>query len=262
MYNCFSCRPTISQRFYPHSLIRTDAVLSLDEDAILNTDELDFAYRVWRDFPDRIVGYPARAHFWDDSKVCHSIVKFFTFWSIFRVRLECLGLYVQMDQLLFHCVDGRRLLPSVLQLCVYQLVVGVGAKDCAAVIQLRRYFNEPIGVACNAKATNQSDATKGLQGSWQWKVSVWSTANVNNIIKNNCRVSRRTARSFCSKLNYSTLLVISTTFSCKRASEHRITNKTFRYILYTLYFLNREKVTLSSSLLGKTLSLTFATALF
>lgn len=62
-------RPTISQRFSPHPLIETDAVLSLDEDAILNTDELDFAYTVWRDFPDRIVGYPARAHFWDDAKV-------------------------------------------------------------------------------------------------------------------------------------------------------------------------------------------------
>lgn len=65
-------RPTISQRFYPHKFIETDAILSLDEDAILNTDELDFAYRVWRDFPDRIVGYPARAHFWDDSKVIAS----------------------------------------------------------------------------------------------------------------------------------------------------------------------------------------------
>jgi Glycosyl transferase family 64 domain len=63
------CRPSISQRFVPNSLIETDAVLSLDEDAILNTDELDFAYQVWRNFPDRIVGYPARAHFWDDSKV-------------------------------------------------------------------------------------------------------------------------------------------------------------------------------------------------
>lgn len=62
-------RPTISQRFYPHPLIDTDAVLSLDEDAILNTDEMDFAYKVWRDFPDRIVGYPARAHYWDDTKV-------------------------------------------------------------------------------------------------------------------------------------------------------------------------------------------------
>ncbi|KAH8394774.1 hypothetical protein KR222_005199 [Zaprionus bogoriensis] len=61
-------RPSISQRFLPYEEIQTDAVLSLDEDAILNTDELDFAYTVWRNFPERIVGYPARAHFWDDSK--------------------------------------------------------------------------------------------------------------------------------------------------------------------------------------------------
>lgn len=63
-------RLSISQRFFPFKEIETDAVLSLDEDAILNTDEVDFAFTVWRDFPDRIVGYPARAHFWDDSKVC------------------------------------------------------------------------------------------------------------------------------------------------------------------------------------------------
>lgn len=62
-------RPSISQRFYPHKFIETDAILSLDEDATLNTDELDFAYLVWRDFPDRVVGYPARAHYWDDGKV-------------------------------------------------------------------------------------------------------------------------------------------------------------------------------------------------
>lgn len=66
-------RGSMSQRFYPYKLIETDAVLSLDEDAILNTDELDFAYKVWREFPDRIVGYPARAHFWDDGKVCSSV---------------------------------------------------------------------------------------------------------------------------------------------------------------------------------------------
>ncbi|XP_063229981.1 exostosin-1 [Bacillus rossius redtenbacheri] len=58
----------ISQRFYPHPLIRTDAVLSLDEDCLLTTDEVDFAFQVWRSFPDRIVGYPARSHYWDDAK--------------------------------------------------------------------------------------------------------------------------------------------------------------------------------------------------
>lgn len=80
-------RPTISQRFYPHESIETDAILSLDEDAILNTDELDFAYKVWRDFPDRIVGYPARAHFWDDSKVL------FHFFSLFFFVLTNIHLY-------------------------------------------------------------------------------------------------------------------------------------------------------------------------
>jgi glucuronyl/N-acetylglucosaminyl transferase EXT1 len=61
-------RPGISQRFQPHPLIETDAILSLDEDAILNTEEIDFAYNVWKNFPERIVGFPARAHFYDDSK--------------------------------------------------------------------------------------------------------------------------------------------------------------------------------------------------
>ncbi|CAG2057318.1 unnamed protein product [Timema podura] len=59
---------SISQRFYPHSLIQTDSVLSLDEDCLLTTDEVDFAFQVWVSFPDRIVGYPARSHYWDDAK--------------------------------------------------------------------------------------------------------------------------------------------------------------------------------------------------
>ncbi|KAL0268472.1 UNVERIFIED_CONTAM: hypothetical protein PYX00_010401 [Menopon gallinae] len=52
----------------PHPLIQTAAVLSLDEDTVLTTDEIDFAFQVWINFPDRIVGYPARSHYWDDSK--------------------------------------------------------------------------------------------------------------------------------------------------------------------------------------------------
>ncbi|XP_014214425.1 exostosin-1 [Copidosoma floridanum] len=58
----------ISYRFHPHPLIKTSAILSLDEDVTLNTDEIDFAFVVWKSFPDRIVGYPARSHYWDDSK--------------------------------------------------------------------------------------------------------------------------------------------------------------------------------------------------
>lgn len=61
-------KSSISQRFYPHPLIETEGVLSLDEDSMLTTDEVDFAFSVWRQFPDRIVGYPARSHYWDDAK--------------------------------------------------------------------------------------------------------------------------------------------------------------------------------------------------
>ncbi|KAI4811502.1 hypothetical protein KUCAC02_014406 [Chaenocephalus aceratus] len=52
----------------PYDTIPTDAVLSLDEDTVLSTTEVDFAFTVWQSFPDRIVGYPARSHFWDGNK--------------------------------------------------------------------------------------------------------------------------------------------------------------------------------------------------
>ncbi|XP_029452766.1 exostosin-1-like [Rhinatrema bivittatum] len=59
---------TMSSRFFPYDMIQTDAVLSLDEDTVLSTNEVDFAFFVWCTFPERIVGYPARSHFWDNSK--------------------------------------------------------------------------------------------------------------------------------------------------------------------------------------------------
>ncbi|KAF4074102.1 hypothetical protein AMELA_G00250770 [Ameiurus melas] len=58
----------MSSRFLPYESILTDAVLSLDEDTVLSTTEVDFAFTVWQSFPERIVGYPARSHFWDSNK--------------------------------------------------------------------------------------------------------------------------------------------------------------------------------------------------
>lgn len=29
---------------------------------------MDFAFFVWQNFPERIVGYPARSHYWDSSR--------------------------------------------------------------------------------------------------------------------------------------------------------------------------------------------------
>jgi len=30
--------------------------------------QIDFALSVWHEFPERIVGYPARSHYWDEAK--------------------------------------------------------------------------------------------------------------------------------------------------------------------------------------------------
>ncbi|KAL6457136.1 hypothetical protein MHYP_G00340990 [Metynnis hypsauchen] len=61
-------RRKTSSRFLPHVTIETEAVLSLDEDTVLLTSEVNFAFHVWQSFPERIVGYPPRSHFWDPVK--------------------------------------------------------------------------------------------------------------------------------------------------------------------------------------------------
>ncbi|XP_060803730.1 exostosin-1 isoform X2 [Amyelois transitella] len=58
----------VSARWQPLWAVRTAGVFSLDGDAPLLAEELDFAFRVWQQFPDRIVGYPARTHYWDEAK--------------------------------------------------------------------------------------------------------------------------------------------------------------------------------------------------
>ncbi|XP_034951756.1 exostosin-2 [Chelonus insularis] len=61
----------LSNRFYPYDEIETEGVLSIDDDIIMLTaDELEFAYEVWREFPDRIVGFPSRTHTWDNETNC------------------------------------------------------------------------------------------------------------------------------------------------------------------------------------------------
>ncbi|KFV75128.1 Exostosin-1c, partial [Dryobates pubescens] len=61
-------RGKLSGRFLPYAAIQTDAVLSLDEHCSLSTSEVDFAFVVWRSFPERIVGFLTRSHFWDPEQ--------------------------------------------------------------------------------------------------------------------------------------------------------------------------------------------------
>ncbi|GFN99664.1 nucleoside diphosphate-linked moiety x motif 19 [Plakobranchus ocellatus] len=58
---------SLNARFLPFKEIETDAVFNFDEDVLITTDEVDFAFGVWLEFADRIVGYPARSHYWDEA---------------------------------------------------------------------------------------------------------------------------------------------------------------------------------------------------
>lgn len=59
----------LSNRFYPYPEIETEAVLTIDDDiTMLTADELDFAFEVWREFPDRIVGFPSRTHVFENNE--------------------------------------------------------------------------------------------------------------------------------------------------------------------------------------------------
>ncbi|KJH50268.1 EXTL2, alpha-1,4-N-acetylhexosaminyltransferase [Dictyocaulus viviparus] len=53
---------SLNNRFVPWNRIRTEAVLSLDDDVDLEQQEIIFAFRVWRENRHRIVGFPARYH--------------------------------------------------------------------------------------------------------------------------------------------------------------------------------------------------------
>nr|VZI13850.1 unnamed protein product [Spirometra erinaceieuropaei] len=55
---------SLNNRFAPYDVIKTDALLMLDDDVLLRHDEIILAFRVWRENRDRIVGFPARGHFW------------------------------------------------------------------------------------------------------------------------------------------------------------------------------------------------------
>ncbi|KAL8611501.1 hypothetical protein ACOMHN_014556 [Nucella lapillus] len=58
----------LSNRFFPYDEIETECILALDDDIVMLTpDELEFGYEVWREFPDRLVGFPSRLHLWDNA---------------------------------------------------------------------------------------------------------------------------------------------------------------------------------------------------
>ncbi|VDM16476.1 unnamed protein product [Hydatigera taeniaeformis] len=63
----------LQSRFLPFDLIKTDAVLTVDDEVVPDLSAMKLGFGVWNDNPDRIVGYVARSHEWLKS---HSNFKY------------------------------------------------------------------------------------------------------------------------------------------------------------------------------------------
>ncbi|XP_052184752.1 glucosamine inositolphosphorylceramide transferase 1-like [Diospyros lotus] len=53
-------RNSLNNRFKTDPMIKTRAVLELDDDIVMRCDDIERGFRVWREHPDRIVGYYPR----------------------------------------------------------------------------------------------------------------------------------------------------------------------------------------------------------
>lgn len=62
-----SKKNSLNNRFLPYSLIETEAVFTLDDDIYITQQSMVFAFRVWREARDRIVGFPERYHEWNSA---------------------------------------------------------------------------------------------------------------------------------------------------------------------------------------------------
>lgn len=59
----FNLSNNLNNRFLPwNEFVRTDCVLSLDDDSFLRHDEIEYGFRVWKENPSRLVGFISRSH--------------------------------------------------------------------------------------------------------------------------------------------------------------------------------------------------------
>ncbi|KAL5108793.1 Exostosin-like 3 [Taenia crassiceps] len=54
----------LQSRFLPFDLIKTDAVLTVDDEVVPEPSAMELGFSVWNDNPDRMVGFVARSHKW------------------------------------------------------------------------------------------------------------------------------------------------------------------------------------------------------
>jgi hypothetical protein len=59
----FNLTNNLNNRFLPwNEFIQTDCILSLDDDSFLRHDEIEYAFRIWKENRSRLIGFISRSH--------------------------------------------------------------------------------------------------------------------------------------------------------------------------------------------------------
>ncbi|KAJ7970052.1 Glycosyltransferase family 64 protein [Quillaja saponaria] len=72
----------LNNRFKPIEDLRTDSILSVDDDVIVPCETLDFAFTVWKTAPFTMVGFVPRMHWLDKEKNGVAYYRYGGWWSV------------------------------------------------------------------------------------------------------------------------------------------------------------------------------------
>ena len=162
----------LSNRFYPFKEIETECVLSIDDDiTMLNGDELEFGFQIWREFPDRIVGFPSRVHRYDnlthrwkyDSEWTNEMSLILT-GAAFYHKVTFFRRFFSV-----HLFNGFLIFPIVLSLPVHIRLVSHNSRLGRCAHELWRHCDEFSGFQRDQESAAQDHSSKKISLSWVHK---------------------------------------------------------------------------------------------
>ncbi|CAL8108260.1 unnamed protein product [Calicophoron daubneyi] len=121
--------PSPSVRFLPFPDIQTLAVFAFTMNLNLTTDQVEFGYSTWREFPNRLIGFQTAAHYWNVSShlweyddtpnlANYSIIQMnaafyhrhyhYLYWQLLNLQsLEVVDVFADCEDLLFNSLVGH-----------------------------------------------------------------------------------------------------------------------------------------------------------
>lgn len=159
-------------RLQPFQEINTDAVLMLDDDTLVSVPDVSFAFSVWKQFPDQIVGFVPRKHVFAENGVysygsfelqnpensggdMYSMVLIGA--AFFHRRY--LQLFQEQDKAVHALVDETQNCDDIAMNFVVSLFLKSNGKTCC---------NRPSGVFVKPVDMRnlEKEASSGYQGMW------------------------------------------------------------------------------------------------